>query len=79
VASDYLTNGEAAALLRIAPKTLGNKVAVGVFLEGEHFYKKPGLGRRWKRESLVAWLEGGEPREAVEHGGIPLARGQRVA
>jgi hypothetical protein len=50
----YLTTAEASAFLRIAPKTLRNKVAAGIFLEGEHFYKKPGLGRRWKREALVA-------------------------
>jgi hypothetical protein len=79
VASDYLTTAEAAALLRIAPKTLRNKIAIGVFLEGEHFYKKRALGRRWKREALVGWLEEREPPEIVDHGGIPLARGRRVA
>lgn len=40
---EYLTTGEAAELLRVAPKTLRNK--------------KPGLGPRWKREALVRWLE----------------------
>ena len=58
---EYLTTAEAAALLRISVKTLRNKVATGVFHHGEHFYRRAGLGPRWNRDLLVAWIEGREP------------------
>ena len=58
VGGEYLTTAEAAALLRVKPKTLRNKVLAGVFREGQHFYRKAGLGPRWKRDALVLWLEG---------------------
>lgn len=72
----YLTIAEVAALLRVKPKTLRNKVAAGIFREGEHFFRKPGLGPRWKRAAVVSWLEG----RASEGEIIPMARGshQRV-
>ena len=54
---EYLTNSEAAALLRIKSKTLINMKARGVFVEGVHFFRRPGLGPRWKREALVNWVE----------------------
>lgn len=57
---EYLTTAEAAELLRLKPKTLRNKVLAGVFREGHHFYRKAGLGPRWKREALVLWLESTE-------------------
>ena len=75
---EYLTTAEAAAFLRVKPKTLRNKVAAGIFREGEHFFRKPGLGPRWKRDALIRWLEGRES-EPVEV--FPLAQpgGRRVA
>lgn len=75
---EYLTTAEAAALLRISAKTLRNKVATGVFRHGEHFYRRAGLGPRWNRELLVAWIEGKEPAGV---GSVPLAQsgGRRVA
>jgi hypothetical protein len=57
---EYLTTAEVAALLRLAPKTIRNKVAAGVFRQGEHFFRKPGLGPRWKRETIIRWLENDE-------------------
>ena len=58
------------------PKTLRNKVATGIFREGEHYYRIPGLGRLWKWEAVVASIESDArcaPRAAV----IPLARSGR--
>lgn len=55
---EYLTTSEAAALLRVTPKTLRNKVAAGIFVEGQHYFRKPGLGPRWKQAALILWLEG---------------------
>lgn len=76
--ADYLTTAEAADFLRLKPKSLRNKVASGIFREGEHFFRKAGLGPRWKREALVSWLEEPEP-DRVE--AFPLAQpgGRRVA
>jgi Helix-turn-helix domain len=66
---EYLTTAEAAAFLRVTPKTLRNKVGAGIFREGEHFFRRPGLGPRWKREVLVRWLEA----DQVSGVDVPLA------
>ncbi len=66
---EYLTTFEAAELLRVKSKTLKNMKARGVFREGVHFFRRPGLGPRWKRGALIDWLEGN--RERVE--AFPLA------
>lgn len=55
---EYLTSSEAAEMLRIKAKTLNNMKARGLFSEGVHFFRRPGLGPRWKRDALVYWLEG---------------------
>jgi hypothetical protein len=77
-AAEYLTTAEVAALLRVKPKTVRNKVAAGVFRQGEHFFRKRGLGPRWKREAIVRWLET-EETSAVDV--FPLAQpgGRRIA
>ena len=67
----YLTTVEAAAFLRVKPKTLRNKVAAGIFREGVHFFRKSGLGPRWKRGSLISWLE---DREAEPVDMFPVAQ-----
>jgi hypothetical protein len=66
---EYLTTTEAAELLRVKPKTLKNMKARGVFSEGVHFFRRQGLGPRWKRDALVEWLEGDH--QAAER--FPLA------
>jgi excisionase family DNA binding protein len=75
---EYLTTAEAAKLLRLSVKTLRNKVTKGMFRQGEHFFRRPGLGPRWSREALVEWVEGKASREIEV---IPLAQasGRRVA
>jgi hypothetical protein len=55
---EYLTTLEAAELLRVKSKTLKNMKARGIFREGVHFFRRPGLGPRWKRDALIEWLEG---------------------
>jgi hypothetical protein len=66
---EYLTTLEAAELLRVKSKTLKNMKARGVFREGVHFFRRPGLGPRWKHDALVEWLE--DNHQAVEM--FPLA------
>lgn len=57
---EYLTTFEAAELLRVKSKPLKNMKARGVV----HFFRRPGLGSRWKRDALIEWLEGN--RERIE-------------
>lgn len=54
----YLTDREVATRLGLAPKTLRNKVATGTFREGTHFFRPPGMTRRWKWSAVAAWVEG---------------------
>jgi hypothetical protein len=78
VTEGYLTTSEVAELLRLKPKTIRNKVAAGIFRQGVHFFRKPGLGPRWKRDAVVRWLE---TDEAPEVEVFPLAQpgGRRIA
>ena len=78
LAREYLTTSEAAALLRVTPKTLRNKVAAGIFVEGRHYFRKRGLGPRWKRATLVLWLEGLE-HEKPEPFALAQPGGREVA
>ena len=73
----YLTIPEVAALLRVKPKTLRNKIASGVFREGVHFFRPLGLGTRFKWSAVVAWVEQSQKPALDERAddGIPMARG----
>lgn len=75
---EYLTTFEAAELLRVKAKTLKNMKARGVFREGVHLFRRPGLGPRWKRVALIEWLEGNHRRAEAfplaEPGGRNLER-----
>jgi hypothetical protein len=58
----------------------GRRAGSGVFVEGAHFFRKPGLGPRWKREALVRWLEDRElegPGSTTDD--VPLATSTRDA
>jgi hypothetical protein len=72
MSEQYLTTAEVARRLRLTTKTLRNKVAAGLFREGEHFFRKPGLGPRWCWERVVAWLEG-DHQDKGEGEIVPLA------
>jgi Helix-turn-helix domain len=71
---EYLTIAEAAARLKVAPKTLRNKMASGVFHKGVHYIRPKGLGTRFKWGAVVAWLEQEEAPLTAEDS-IPMARG----
>ena len=66
---EYLNVAEAAHLVRVSPRTLRNKMATGVVRLGTHYFRTPGLGPRFKRSALEAWIEG---RESVAASGSPL-------
>jgi hypothetical protein len=75
-----MTTREAGELLRLSPKSLRNKIALGIFREGVHYHTRRGIGLRWLHSALVAWLAGTDRRDETE-GDLPLAQpgGRRVA
>ena len=74
---EYLTIAEIAARLKLTPKTIRNKIASGVFRQGVHYFRRKGIGTRFKWNAVVAWLEQTKPL-ATEDDSIPMARGYRL-
>lgn len=56
-AGDYLRIAEVAERLRVTPKRVSNMMAAGIFTEGYHFLRRPGLGPRFRWSRVVEWLE----------------------
>jgi len=68
---------EAAEFVRVSPRTLRNKMAAGILRLGVHYFRVPGLGPRFKRSTLEAWIEGREAPPSRSGGplaDIPMAR-----
>lgn len=78
--SEYMTTREAGEFLRLSPKSLRNKIALGIFREGIHYHTRRGIGLRWIHSALVSWLEGTDRNERDDDR-LPLAQpgGRRVA
>jgi hypothetical protein len=55
---EYLTVLELAARLKLSPKTVRNRMHDGTWVRGEHWFRRPGIGPRFRWSALVAWLEG---------------------
>jgi len=68
---EYLTVAEVAAILKVSPKRVRNMMSCGAFRPGEHFLRRRGIGPRFLRSRVDAWLRDGE-RISVES--IPMAR-----
>jgi len=69
---EYLTVAEVAAILKVSPKRIRNMMSRGAFRPGEHFFRRRGIGPRFVRSRVDAWLRNGE---AVSSDSIPMARG----
>src|SRR5438094_7631597 len=54
---EYLTVAEVAARFKLTPKTVRNKMRDGTWRCGEHWFSPRGIGPRFRRSALVAWLE----------------------
>ena len=78
--TEYMTTREAGEFLRLSPKSLRNKIALGIFREGVHYHTRRGIGLRWIHSALVAWLAGTDREEGGDDR-LPLAQpgGRRVA
>ena len=68
---EYLTIAEVAALLKLSPKSVQNKMAQGLFQEGIHYFRRQGIGPRFKAAAIKRWLE----EEGKPATGIRMARG----
>jgi predicted DNA-binding transcriptional regulator AlpA len=70
---EYLTVAEVAAILKLSPKRVRNMMSSGAFRPGEHFLRRRGIGPRFLRSQVDAWLRfrgsGG-----VSGDPIPMAR-----
>ena len=74
---EYLTITEVADRLKVKPKTIRNKMSAGVFTEGVHYFRRKGIGTRFKWSAVVAWLEQTET-TASDGDSIPMARDYRL-
>ena len=71
--ADYLRVAEAATLLRVTPKRVRNLMSAGTLRKGTHWFSPAGLGPRFKRAALVAYIEESETVTAVPAQGRALA------
>jgi len=75
---EYITIAELGARLTLEPKTIKNKMALGIFIKDVHYFSPNGMGPRFKWSAVVAWMEAGEREQAkaTDNGdGIPMAKG----
>jgi hypothetical protein len=78
VTEEYLTIAEVASRLKLKPKTLKNKMAVGIFRKGVHYFSPPGISPRFKWSAVVTWLEQDqEPATKDDDESIPMPRSYR--
>ena len=68
---EYLTVAEVAAILKVSPKRVRNMMSCGAFRPGEQFFRRRGIGPRFLRSRIDAWLRNGD---GVSGGAIPMAR-----
>jgi hypothetical protein len=55
---EYLTVTEVAQRLKISPKTVRNRMAVGIYREGVHYFSPEVVdkhGRTWRTEARFKW------------------------
>lgn len=60
-AGEYLSVGEAAKLIGISIKTLRNWMYEGNVEKGVHWFRERGSHPKFKRATLVAWIEQRNP------------------
>ena len=76
---EYLKITEIADRLKLTPKTIKNKMAVGAFRLGVHYFRPPGMQARFKWSAVVAWMEQSEaPATQTESDSIPMPRSYRL-
>ncbi len=57
MADELLTIQELGERLKIKPDTVREKMRLGIFKKGVHYYRRRGLRPLFKWSAVVAWLE----------------------
>jgi hypothetical protein len=57
VNDEYLTVAEVAARFKLKPKTVRNRMHDGTWRRGVHWFRRPGIGPRFRWSILVASFE----------------------
>ncbi len=79
---EYLTVEEVAARLKCKPRTVINRMSLGVYRESVHYFRPAGTdknGKRWhcdalfKWSAVVAWVEAQPADERSD--GVAMSRG----
>ena len=79
VTEEYLTIKEVAARLKLAPKTVRNKIAAGIFREGVHYVRPQGSRPRFIWSAVVIWMEQGRVSAPQDNdNSIPMRRGYQL-
>lgn len=77
---EYLPVAELAKRLHLDPKTIQNKMSMGIFQKGIHYFRRPGITPRFKWSAICLWIEERD-RTEMEVGvvnqeiEIPMSRG----
>lgn len=75
-AEEYLTIKELADRLKLSPKTVQNKMAVGTFRKGVHYFRPEGMTARFKWSAIINWMEQGQTAsDELPEDPVPMARG----
>ena len=58
---EYLTVAELADRLKLNPKTVRNRMYDGTWRKSVHWFRRSGIGPRFKWSAIVGWLESEDP------------------
>jgi len=75
---EFITIGELGRRLNYSPKTIRNKIALGVFKKGVHYGAAEGLPMLFKWSAVLAsydWKPEASTAEVTQAAGIPMAQG----
>jgi hypothetical protein len=57
VTDEYLRVADLAVRLKLAPKTVRNRMHDGTWRRGEHWFSRRGIAPRFRWSAIVRWLE----------------------
>ena len=73
---EYLKISEVAALCKVTPDTIKDRMKRGVYKLGKHYFRPNGARPRFKKSAVIAWMEGDEIKPQVQESRpIPMKRG----
>ncbi len=75
---ELLTKKELAERLKVAPHTIDNRMAIGMYRKGVHYYRPKGSRALFSWLAIERWLRGEEERNKPAMEEIPMARGYKM-